>query len=155
MDRTEAGVEVYGAGGVVAFSARDSQAVADLNGGQAHQLFLAFDLPFDISFQVALSRDSARFQRASQRAGQSTRERGDDVVDRRGQRLRRDGLVECGIAPVQAEAERRFEPLDVSEPQGACFLDNVDLCSVDEISHFVLQQTLPSVRPADGKADGT
>jgi len=135
MDRAVALVELERPVGLTALSGGDFQAVTQLDRGDAHQLFFALDAAFDVSLEVILCGDSARFQRAGQRAGKSTSERSDNVVDRGGEGLSRLHLVKRGVAAVHAKAQRLGEPLDMRLAQRALLLDDSDLGDMHEITH--------------------
>ena len=64
------------------FALGDFYAIPETDGRDAEEFSVFFDAPFDIRFQFVRCGDSARFQRAGKRAGQSTGEAGDDVVNR-------------------------------------------------------------------------
>jgi hypothetical protein len=69
-----------------ALALRNFQLIPETDGGDAKELVVAFDAAFDFGFQIACCGNSARFQRASKCAGQSTGKRRDDVVDGRRKR---------------------------------------------------------------------
>lgn len=115
------------------------QLVAQLDGGDANQLFFGFDAPFDFGFQIVGGGDSARFQRAGQCAGQSTGQCRKQVVDGGRQRLGRLDLVERRIAGMHAKAQRFCKTFDVRFPQRALPLHNVNPCPVYDFAHVNLR----------------
>src|SRR5713226_6871665 len=135
VDRAVALVEFERPVGLTALSAGNFQAVTQLDGGDAHQLFFALDAAFDVSLEVILCGDSARLQRAGQRARESTGEGSDNVVDRGGEGLSRLHLVERRVAAVHAKPQWLGEPLDMRLAQRALLLHNSDLRNVHELTH--------------------
>jgi hypothetical protein len=109
----------------------DFELVAETDGGEAKELVVAFDAAFDIGFQIVCCGDSARFQRAGKCAGQSTGERGDDVVNGGGKRRGVFNAVIFGVAAVDAKMKRLREALDVRVTEWPFFLDQTDFCSMD------------------------
>ena len=121
-----------------AFALGDFQLVAQIYGGDAEEFIIAFDAAFDVGYEIVGSGDSARFQRAGKCAGQSTGERGDDVVDGGGKRRGVLHAVILGVAAMHAEMERLFEALDVGVAEGPLLLHQPDLCGVNEFAHEFL-----------------
>src|SRR5713226_1735937 len=134
-DRAVALVELERPVGLDALAAGNFQAVTQLDRGDAHQLVFALDAAFDVGLEVILCGDSARFQRAGQRAGKSTSERSDNMVDRGGEGLSRLHLVKRRVAAMHAKAQRLSEALDMRLAQRALLLHNSDLRDVHELTH--------------------
>jgi hypothetical protein len=124
-----------GAIGFGAFALRDFQLVAQLDGGDAEKLVIGFDAAFDVGFEVVCCGDSARFQRAGKCAGQSTSERGDDVIDGRRHRLAVFYAVILGVAAVRAELQRLFESFDVRVAKGPLLLHQPNSGGVNDFTH--------------------
>ncbi len=135
MDRAVALVELECPVGLTALSGGDFQAVTQLDRGDAHQLFFALDAAFDVSLEVILCGDPARLQRAGQRAGKSTSERSDKVVDRGGEGLSRLHLVKRGVAAMHAKPQWLGEPLDMRLAQRPLLLDDSDLRDMHKLTH--------------------
>jgi len=106
--------------------------------GNDEQLLFGFNLCFYLGDEIVLRRDSARFQRAGQCAGQSTAQRSDQVVDGRRHRLGRLRFVERGIAAVHAIAQRLSEAFHVGQSQRPFLLFNADTRGMDQSSHGFL-----------------
>ncbi len=121
-----------------ALALRNFQLVAEIDGGDAKELVIAFDAAFDIGFQVICCGDSARFQRAGKCAGQSTSERRDNVVDGGGKRRGVFHAVIFGVAAVHAKMKRLRESLYVRVTERPFLLDQTDFCGVNEFTHEFL-----------------
>jgi hypothetical protein len=124
-----------GAVGFGAFAFRDFQFVAQVYGGDAKEFVIGFDAAFDVGFEVVGCGDSARFQRAGKCAGQSTGERGDDVVDGRGHWLAVFHAVILGVAAVRAEMQWLFESFNVRVAKGALLLNQPDARGMNDFAH--------------------
>jgi hypothetical protein len=124
-----------GAVGFGAFTFGDFQFVAQLHGGNAEESVIGFDAAFDVGFEMICCGDSARFQRAGKCAGQSTGERGDDVIDGGEHRVAALHAVILGVAAVRAEMQRLFESFDVRVAEGALLLHQADSSGVNDFSH--------------------
>jgi hypothetical protein len=96
-----------------AFSLGDFQPIAQAHRGDTEQLVVRLNAALDVSFQIIRCGDSARFQRAGKCAGQSTGERGDDVIDGGRQRLDVFRSIVFRIATVRTEMQRLGKPLDM------------------------------------------
>jgi hypothetical protein len=136
--------------GAVRFGAlalRDFELVAETDGGEAKELVVAFDAALNIGFQIVCSWDSARFQRAGKCAGQSTGERGDDVVNGSGKRRGVFNAVIFGVATVDAKMKRLGEALDVRIATRPFLLDQTDFCGMNQFTHECLPpQKMPQKR---------
>src|SRR5713226_1675096 len=117
------------------FSLRNLKFVSETDGGNAKELVVAFDAAFDLGFQIVCCGDSARFQRAGKCAGQSTGERGDNVVDGGGKRRSVFHAVISGVAAVHAKMKWLRESLDVGVPERSFFLDQTDFGCVNNFTH--------------------
>jgi hypothetical protein len=104
-----------------ALALRNFQLVAEIDGGDAKELVIAFDAAFDIGFQVICCGDSARFQRAGKCAGQSTSERRDNVVDGGGKRRGVFHAVIFGVATVHAKMSGSENPSMCASRKGLFF----------------------------------
>ena len=124
-----------GAVGFGAFAFRNFQLVAQVYGGDAKEFVIGFDAAFDVGFEVIRCGDSARFQRAGKCAGQSTGERGDDVINGRGHRLAVFHAVILGVAAVRAELQRFLESFNVRLAEGALLLHQSDSRGVNDFTH--------------------
>jgi hypothetical protein len=124
-----------GAVGLGTFPLRNSQLVAEIDGGDAKEFVVAFDAAFDIGFQIICCGDSARFQRAGKCAGQSTSERGDDMVDGGGKRRGVFHAVIFGVAAMHAKMKRLRESLDVRVTERPFLLDQTDFGCVNNFTH--------------------
>ena len=113
----------------------DFQLVAQADGGDAEKFVVGFDAAFDVRFQMIRCGDSARFQRAGERAGQSTRERGNDVIDGRWQRRRVLHSIIFRVAAVRAELQRLLEPFDVCVAKRPLLLHQADSRGVNHFAH--------------------
>jgi hypothetical protein len=109
----------------------DFELVAETDGGEAKELVVAFDAAFDIGFQIVCCGDSARFQRTGKCAGQSTGERGDDVVNGGGKRRGVFNAVIFGVPAVDAKMKRLGEALDVRIAKRPFLLDQTDFCGMN------------------------
>ncbi len=100
-------------------------------------MVLQLDLSGRVGVETTVSgRDAARFQRAAQRAGQSTGSGGDNVIQRCGVRLvlaLPQPIMRCDLA-VHAEHHRRVLGRHGGVPKPAGALD-LDLGTVDDIAH--------------------
>ena len=114
------------------------QFVAETYGGETKEFVVAFDAAFNIGFQIICCGDSARFQRAGKCAGQSTGERGDDVVNGGGKRRGVFNAVIFGVAAVDAKMKRLREALDVRVTEWPFFLDQADFCGMNQFTHECL-----------------
>jgi hypothetical protein len=122
-----------------ALASRDFQLVPNFDRSDAEEFFVRFDAPFDIGFQMIFCRDSARFQRAGECAGQSTGEPRDDMIDGSRQRLGILHAVILRVAAVGAEDQRLFESFDMSFPQGPLLLHQADSRCMNHFFHDPLQ----------------
>jgi hypothetical protein len=111
------------------------QFVAETDGGETKEFVIALDAAFDIGFQIICCGDSARFQRAGKCAGQSTGERGDDVVNGRGKRRSIFNAIIFGVAAVDAKMKRLREALDVRVTERPFLLDQTDFGCVNNFTH--------------------
>ncbi len=118
-----------------ALSFRNFQLVSETDGGDAKELVVAFDAAFDIGFEIVRCGDSARFQRAGKRAGQSTGERGDDVVDGGGKRRGVFHAVILGVATVHAKMKGLRKSLNVRVTERPFLLDQTDFGCVNNLTH--------------------
>ena len=121
--------------GFGAFAFRDFQFVAQVHGRDAEEFVIGFDAAFDVGFEVIGCGDSTRFQRAGKCAGQSTGERGNDVINRRRQRFRVLYAVILRVAPVRAELQRLREALDMRLPKRPFLLNQPDFRRVNDFTH--------------------
>jgi hypothetical protein len=119
--------------GTLAFG--DFQFVAQVDGGDAKEFVIGFDAAFDVGFEMIGCGDSARFQRAGKCAGQSTSERGDDVIDGGGHRLAVFHAVVLGVAAVRAEMQRFLESFDVRLAKGTLLLHQPDSRGMNDFTH--------------------
>jgi hypothetical protein len=119
------------------FSLGDFQMVAQLDSRDAEQLIITLDASFDVGFQIICCWDSTRFQRAGKCAGQSTGERGDDMVDGGRQRLRIFHAVIFGVTSMRAELQRLRESLDMSFPERTLLLNQADFRGVNDFAHLL------------------
>jgi hypothetical protein len=124
-----------GAVGFGALAFGDFQFVAQVYGGDAKEFVIGFDAAFDVGFEMICSGDSARFQRAGKCAGQSTSERGDDVIDGRGHRLGVFHAVILGVAAVRAELQRLLETFNVRLAKGTLLLHQPDSRGMNDFAH--------------------
>jgi hypothetical protein len=138
-----------GAIGFGALAFWDFQFVTQFHGGDAKQFVIGFDAAFDVGFEVIGCGDSTRFQRAGKCAGQSTGERGDDVIDGRGHRLAVFHAVILGVAAVRAELQRFFESFNVRLAKGTLLLHQPDSRGMNDFAHEVL---LPREMSCDVKS---
>jgi hypothetical protein len=77
--------------------------VAQVHGGDAEELIIAFDAAFDVGNQIVCSGDSARFQRPGKCPGQSTSEPRDNVIDGSRKRLGALHAVILRVAAMRTE----------------------------------------------------
>jgi hypothetical protein len=124
-----------GAIGFGAFAFGDFQFVAQVHGGDAKEFVIGFDAAFDVGFEVVCCGDSTRLQRAGKCAGQSTGERGDDVVNGRGHRRAVLHAVILGVAAVRAEMQWLFESFDVRVAKGALLMHQPDPRGMNDLAH--------------------
>ena len=130
-DRAVALVDFKRAVSLGALALRNFKAITQLHVGDAKQFFFPFDAAFNVGFEVILRRDSARFQRAGQRARQSTAKRREQMINCRGQNLLWLQLVKRGVTAVEAEAQRLRKPFDVRLAQRPLLLNNLDFRGVN------------------------
>jgi hypothetical protein len=135
---------MHGAGGFVmresavglgALAFGDFQLVTQVHGGDAKEFVIGFDAAFDVGFEMVCCGDSTRFQRAGKCAGQSTSERGDDVIDGGGHRLAVFHAVILGVAAVRAEMQWLFESFNVRLAKGALLLHQPDSSRMNDFAH--------------------
>jgi hypothetical protein len=121
-----------------ALSLRDFQLVSEADGGDAKEFVVAFDAAFDVGFQIICCGDSARFQRAGKCAGQSTSERGDDVVDGGGKRRGVFHAVIFGVPAVHAKMKWLRKSFNVRFTERPFLLDQTDFCGMNKFTHGFL-----------------
>jgi hypothetical protein len=118
-----------------ALALRNFQLVAETDGGDAKKLVVAFDAAFDLRFQIVCCGDSTRFQRAGKCAGQSTGERGDDVVDGSGKRSSVLDTVEFRVATVHSKVKGLRESFDVRVTEWPLLLNQANSGSMNKLTH--------------------
>jgi len=124
-----------GAIGFRALTPWNFQLVPETDGSDAKELVVAFDAAFDLRFQIVCCGDSTRFQRAGKCAGQSTGERGDDVVDGSRQRGSIFHAVIFGVAAVHPKVKGLRESFDVRVPERPLLLNQPDSGSMNKLTH--------------------
>ena len=117
------------------FSLGDFQVILETYSRDAEDFSIFFDAPFDIRFQFIRCGDSARFQRAGKCAGQSTGERGDDVVNCCRQRRRVLHPIKSCVASMRPKLQRLRESFNMSLSQRPLLLNQADFCRVNDFAH--------------------
>jgi hypothetical protein len=130
-----------------AFAPRDFQFVAQIDGGDAEEFFIGLNAAFDFGFQVVCCGDSARFQRTSKCAGQSTGQRRDDVIDRGRQRCGVLHAIILRIIAMRAEAQRLIESFNVRVAEWPLLLYQPNSRGVNDLAHkHLLSLVIPTLQ---------